>query len=401
MGLDQVSVKNIVPPALQSLVGGGFILDHGNAPVLIVTVTGGAAPWSSDAVTPIVAGIKDGQLLTIYFHNPPTKQVTVLTGGNCDLEGNFVMTQTGSKNVCLAVWWDATNSVWRERYRTPGYSNTNSGANSASVGISNVASGADAFAQGNGCTASGANSSAMGNGCLANNTRGHAEGSSNTASGTYGAHAEGTSCTASGDYGSHAEGNGSSCSGNEAHAEGYQGVANGEAAHAEGYQCGAYGKNTHAQGRQASASLHGEHAQSGGQFAAKGDAQFCRVCLRKNTTDATLTELFLDGVDDRLTLATEYAFACKVTVVGRQDTGADHFMGTYHVLIERTGSTTALVGAVDIIYENNAGGWGAGGGLPVEITANDANNALAIKVEGLAAHNIRWHAIVEMNRVAY
>ena len=125
------------------------------------------------------------------------------------------------------------------------------------------------------------------------------------------------------------------------------------------------------------------------------------MILRGSTTDATLTEIFLDGTDDRLTILDEYTYACTVTAVGRQDDGADHYMGVFHVLIERTGGMVALVGAANALYENNAGGLGAGGGKAVELTADDTNKALAVKVEGLAAHNVRWVVVLEMVRVNY
>ncbi len=209
---------------------------------------------------------------------------------------------------------------------------------------------------------------------------------------------DGNGWTASG-VSAHAEGESTTASGSVSHAEGGSTIASATYSHAEGRNCEATQVYTHASGYRAKAHLHGQNAHSGGQFTATGDAQNSRAVLRGSTADATLTEIFLDGDDDRLTVLDEYAYACEVTVVGRQDTGVDHFMGTYRALIKRTGGAVGLVGVVDVVYENNAGGWGAGGGLPVEITA--ANNALTIKVEGLAAHNIRWVATVYWTQVKY
>ncbi len=195
---------------------------------------------------------------------------------------------------------------------------------------------------------------------------------------------------------------GVTASGGNAQAEGFLTVASNYSSHAEGFATLASGFYSHAQGRESIAALWSEHAQASGTFVVKGDAQFSRVIFRSvpgGTTDDTLTEIFLDGADDLLTILDEYTYACTITVCGRQDTGADQFMGKYHVLIGRTGGAPALVGAVDIAYENNAGGWGAGGGLPVSILAGATN--LEIWVEGLAGHNIRWEARVDMDRVGF
>ncbi len=198
----------------------------------------------------------------------------------------------------------------------------------------------------------------------------------------------------------HVEGQENTATGTAAHVEGWGSDAPGNQSHSQGLTCAASGNNSHAQGSNATANLFAEHAHASGKFADQGDAQFSRVVMRIETNDDTPTEIFIDGNDDTLDIINGFSYACKVMVVGRQDDGTDHFMGTYNVLIERTGGTVALVGAVDS-YENNPGGFGAGGGLPVAITADDANKSLKIAVEGLTAHNIRWVAVVEMVRVKF
>ena len=189
-------------------------------------------------------------------------------------------------------------------------------------------------------------------------------------------------------------GSGHICGGDYSFASGGDNYCQGEGSFAAGVGNYVIGDYSTVLGKDAYAALYGEQSFSAGMFEGAGDAQSSRFLLRAETTDATQTEAFLDGVDDRLLIGSNYALACTVTVLGKEYDGSDVFMGVYHVLISNLGGTTALVGAVDIAYENNAGSWGAGGGLPVEITADDASNALIIKVEGLAGHNIRWVILV-------
>lgn len=359
-----IDARNIRDAATQT-VSAGFVATHNQRQVLILTCD---SADRTSAAPHIQAGTRLGQLLTIILTDDANK-VTVQDGGGTgtELNGDWVVGSSLGIGAWLKVVWLGT--YWQDVGRGNGEV---------------IASGITAHAEGHGSTASGQSA--------------HAEGRTTVASGSY-SHAEGYSTTAGTAAGTHAEGRSTIASGAYAHAEGRGSIASGDYSHAQGYVCTASGDYSHAQGIQSNAALYGEHAHAAGYFAAPGDAQYSRAVMRIATTDATQTEIFLDGVDDRLTILDEYTYACKVMVVGRQDDGTDHFLGTYHVLIERTTGAVALVGAVDVIYENNAGGWGAGGGLPVEITA--ANNSLAIKIEGLAAHNIRWVAVVEMVRVNY
>lgn len=329
--------RNTRDAATQTVIA-GFVATHNQRSVLLLTCDG---VDRTSAAPHIQAGVKAGQKLLILVTDDANR-VTIYDGGGAgtNLNGHWVVAD--GKGIGAKIWlvWDGTR--WWEVDRKNGELN---------------ASGLVAHAEGKGATASGSYS--------------HAEGDGTLASGNFSSHAEGISVTVSGNDG----------------------------AHGEGYSCIVGGSSAHAQGERAVANLRGEHAQASGKFSSTGDAQFNRVVARILTTNATLTETFLDGIDDLLTILDEYTYACKITVVGRQNTGEDNFMGTYHVLVERTGETVGLVGAVDIIYENNAGGWGAGGGLPVSILAGATN--LEVWVEGLAGHNIRWVVTVEMTRVRY
>jgi len=334
--------RNIRDAATQKVPAANFVVTHNNRRVLLLT----CGDANEISVAPhIQAGIRVGQKLTIIAVDD-ANEIRVLSstagGGLTKLNGNWRIGDTYGEGAWLEVVWDGT--YWREIGRGNGELN---------------ASGVCAYAEGSKTQAINSFAHAEGEGTLASGVRTHAEGGGTDAIGSY-SHSEGFSTTALGDF-------------------------------------------SHAQGNRAIAALYAEHAEAAGYFADQGDCQFSRVIFRSvpaGTTDATLTELFLDGNDDELTILDEYTYACTITVVGRQDTGVDNFMGIYHALIQRTGGgAPALVGAVDIVYENNAGGWGAGGGLPVSILAGATN--LEVWVEGLAGHNIRWAATVEMIRVGF
>ena len=324
--------------AATQTVSAGFVATHNQRAVLLLTCD--IADRASGAPH-IQAGVTPGQELLILVTddaNRVTITSSIAGGGLTKLNGNWVVADGEGIGTKLWVVWDGT--YWWEGDRKNGELQA-SGRNAVASGVSTIANGDNSYAGGSNTQATGFSA--------------HAQNVGNVATGT----------------GSYVEGRDNLASGYTAHASGYNSIA----------------------------ALYGEYAHAAGRFANNGDAQFSRVIARIATTDATLTETFLDGIDDLLTILDEYTYACTITVVGRQDNGTDNFMGTYHVLVRNNATVVALVGAVDIIYENNAGGWGAGGGLPVSILAGATN--LEVWVEGLAAHNIRWIATVEMTRVGY
>ncbi len=404
------TLHGFLVPATQTITATAFTIEHNQRNQIDITCTGTSQTYTADTTTGIRAGVIDGQILLVHFLAPATNTLAITDAGNVSVKGTWERDFSGS---WIRLLWDASGATWVELERDKGELLSASGQNANAEGNHTTADGDYSHAEGNATTASGEASHAEGASSVATGDQAHAEGLSTTADGTashsegsgttasgQAAHAEGRETIASGLY-AHAEGQSTTASGNRAHAEGNSTTASGLYSHAQGSSCLAIGDLSHAQGYQARANLYAEDAHAASRFAAHGDAQYSRVVMRIGTTDATLTELFIDGVDDRLTILNEYTYSCKVEVVGRQDTGVDHFMGEYSVLIQRTDSIAgvALVGAATPCYENNPGGWGAGGGLPVEITA--ANNALTIKVEGLANHNIRWCATVDMRRVGY
>ena len=143
------------------------------------------------------------------------------------------------------------------------------------------------------------------------------------------------------------------------------------------------------------ASLRGQMAYASGRFANRGDAQASLYVLRNTTTDATATELFLDGSAEPLTIADGRTLTFDILVVARSSTGQS---AGYHIqgVIENVGGATSFIGAptVTTLGEDDAT-WN------VAAQADDTNDALVIKVTGKAGTNIRWVATVRTAEVAY
>lgn len=148
-------------------------------------------------------------------------------------------------------------------------------------------------------------------------------------------------------------------------------------------------------GIDASATHYGEMAYASGRFATAGDAQTSTYVLRRTTSNATATELFLDGSSARITLATDRAMTFDILIVGRSD--IQGLSGGYHIrgVIERTDSgTTQFVGSPTVIAlgEDDAT-WN------VTVEADNTNDALVVKVTGSASDTVRWVATVRTAEV--
>ncbi|MBI4672115.1 MAG: hypothetical protein HY741_10675 [Chloroflexi bacterium] len=148
-------------------------------------------------------------------------------------------------------------------------------------------------------------------------------------------------------------------------------------------------------GEYGSASHYGEMAYASGKFVNSGDAQTSVYILRNTTTDAGTTELFLDGIDDRLTVASGRRFTFDILVIGSAEAGAT---AGYHIrgVIKNIGSALAFVGApaVTTLGEDDAS-WN------VDVNLNNLFDALIIHVNGTANTTVRWVATVRTAEVAW
>lgn len=127
-----------------------------------------------------------------------------------------------------------------------------------------------------------------------------------------------------------------------------------------------------------------------------GDAQSTFVEAFTITSDATPTVLFLDGLllgSKMFTVASGAVYQFTVQIAGVVHGGGNAAGYTIHGTIKNNGGTTALVGTVTVAHtaEDDAA-WDA------TVTADDANDALAVTVTGAAATTVHWHATISATK---
>ncbi len=147
-------------------------------------------------------------------------------------------------------------------------------------------------------------------------------------------------------------------------------------------------------GYEANASHYGQMAYASGRFANTGDAQASLYVLRKTSTGTAWTDLYLNGISERLTLASGQVMSFDILIVGGTDAGES---AGYRIqgVIENIGGTTALVGTpvVTVLGEDDAA-WN------VQVLADNTNDALNIQVMG-NNETIRWVATVQTAEVTW
>jgi hypothetical protein len=148
-------------------------------------------------------------------------------------------------------------------------------------------------------------------------------------------------------------------------------------------------------GALATASLYGQTAYASGAFAAAGDAQTSVYVLRRTTTDATPTTLYLDGSVRHLTVAVSRTLTFDVLVVARSD-GGDSAGYQVRGVIENDGGATSFIGTPTVtVLGEDVGAW------DVSVVADTGNDALIVQVTGTASATIRWVATVRTVEVAW
>lgn len=115
------------------------------------------------------------------------------------------------------------------------------------------------------------------------------------------------------------------------------------------------------------------------------------VAVTGATSSTTPTEMKDGLLSGRIGMTAETTVLAQIGVVGRQDDGKSG-AGIYTALIERTATTTRLIGTVGTLQ---AWAGDAELGTPtIAIAADDANEALAITVTAGNATATRWQATV-------
>jgi hypothetical protein len=158
----------------------------------------------------------------------------------------------------------------------------------------------------------------------------------------------------------------------------------------------ASGTATLATGVGAVATNYGAEVRANGYFTAAGDAQTGKYVLRNITTNATQTEVFLDGTAARIVLPNNSAMTYSAYVVGRCTSATGNY-GAWKIegLIRRdaNAAATAMVGTRSRTTLTAASGWSA------DVFADATNGALTFKVTGAAGQTVRWVVTVITSEV--
>lgn len=129
-----------------------------------------------------------------------------------------------------------------------------------------------------------------------------------------------------------------------------------------------------------------------------GGYQSGEIILRGQTSDATLTELAIDGAgaSQFFTLLDGQVYDLFIRIMARRSGGSEHASYWRRVLIQRTGATTSRLNlqTIGTDFESNPS-W------DVSITANSPASRLSITVVGATGATIAWSAHVIFNELTY
>lgn len=148
-------------------------------------------------------------------------------------------------------------------------------------------------------------------------------------------------------------------------------------------------------GSGAHASHYGQFAYASGSFATAGDAQASMYVLRATTSNATQTEMFLDGSAARMTVASGRTLVFEIQVVARSSGNTSAAYLIKGAIDNNSGTTSFLNAPIVEVLGEDVSSWDA------TVQADDTNDALVLKVTGAASTTIRWVATVRTTEVAH
>jgi hypothetical protein len=150
-------------------------------------------------------------------------------------------------------------------------------------------------------------------------------------------------------------------------------------------------------GDSAKATHYGEIAHAAGAFTSAGDAQSITFVLRGITTNSTVTEIFLDGAGQRMTLLDNSTWAFHALVVARRTNAASEgasYSIRGGIRRDNGANTTVLIQNATLTdnFEDD-GTWNAA------LSADNTNGSLKLLVTGATGKTIRWVATVRVTQV--
>lgn len=151
------------------------------------------------------------------------------------------------------------------------------------------------------------------------------------------------------------------------------------------------GTNAIAIGDGANASIYGMKGFANGKFSNMGDAQHGVYILRNITTDATPTDLFLDGGSQVFIIPNNSVVSFSIIIAARRTDGTGGSGYKFDGIITKdiTSSSVSFIGTPSktILGETDSI-W------DINISANTGNGALKITVTGESSKTIRWVATI-------
>ena len=151
-------------------------------------------------------------------------------------------------------------------------------------------------------------------------------------------------------------------------------------------------------GALARASSYGQQAYANGAMATNGDAQSSLFVLRNTTTNSTQTELFLDGLGQRILIPSGANWAVDVLIVARS-AGGNNVAYSVSGLIWKEGAN--LNSAINIpLLRGNSMNIAPASSSDVTVVHDSPHSALVIKVTSPYATSLtRWVATVRTTEV--
>lgn len=164
-----------------------------------------------------------------------------------------------------------------------------------------------------------------------------------------------------------------------------------------GRDCTVTGEASVAMGYGATAPTPGMLSRSGGYFTSPGDSQASQVVMRRQTTDATPTELRAGpALGNRLILSNDSTYGFSILLSAR-NTAAEEG-AAYRVEgcmnLPAAGVVSFIGTPVKTVLGETVAAW------DVNVVADNTNKALQILVTGEAGKTINWAADVQLIRIS-
>ncbi len=156
-----------------------------------------------------------------------------------------------------------------------------------------------------------------------------------------------------------------------------------------------------ARGQAAVATLYGEHVFASGNFGVVGDAAGSDLMARCVMTGVGTAEMFLNQVDQRLTLADRsmYDYDIRVVAYARDisTNRANEILGRWRIVggvYRKVGAATTAMFSKGVTADtNNVAGFGA------DVVADTTTGALRIDATSVAAHSVFFVARISLVKV--